>query len=60
MSKDLSITIDPLKDIEWDEEEWDEETQKNWDEKMRLPDSYKCKVISESEYRKLKAQGVLN
>jgi hypothetical protein len=52
--------MDPLKDIEWDEEEWDEETQKNWDEKMKLPETYKCKVISEAEYRRLKAQGALN
>lgn len=60
MSKDLSIKIDPLKDIEWDEEEWDEETQNDWKEKMKIPDTFKCKVITESEYRQLKAQGVLN
>lgn len=39
-------------------DEWDEDTQKDWQEKMSEP--VKFKKITEEEYRQLKAAGKLN
>lgn len=39
-------------------EEWDEETQKDWQEKMSEP--VKFIKITEEEYKRLKEEGKLN